>query len=71
MQCEPGRQCEIATGMAAFGGVGPNNRGAFTGNKEFGIGPAGAVYARMADGNGNGKVRYFAGKIGTNTWQLP
>jgi hypothetical protein len=71
VQCEPNRACEIATGMAMFGDVGQNNRGSFKGNKEFKIGPAGAVYARMADGNGPGRLRYYAGKIGTKTWDLP
>lgn len=70
VQAEPGRTCEIATGMAWFGGIGANNRGPFTGNKEFGIGPVGAVYARAADGRGPAKIRYYAGKIGTHTWPL-
>ena len=70
MQCPPDRLCEIATGMAYGGDVGRNNRGAFSGNKEFNIGPAGAIYARMADGKGTGKMRYFAGKIGTKTWEF-
>lgn len=71
MQCETGRSCEVATGVAAFGDVGKNNRGPFTGNKEFSIGPAGAVYARMADGRGKGHLRYYRNKIGTKTWALP
>lgn len=70
-QCEPGRTCEIATGVAAFGNVGVNSRGVFSGNKEFSIGPAGAVFFRMADGKGAGTMHYFAGKIGTKTWDLP
>ena len=75
VQCVPDRLCEIATGIAMGGDVGRNNRGSFSGNKEFSIGGwligAGAVYARMADGRGPGKMLYYAGKIGTKTWALP
>ena len=72
VQCFPERTCEIATGIAhGDSNVGPNNRGPFSGNKEFVIGPIGAVYVRMADGKGEGKIRYYSGKIGTNTWPLP
>jgi len=60
--CPTGRNCEVATGIATGGDVGPN-RQEINPYCNFNIGPIGAVFVRAKDGKGPCKVKYFAGQI--------
>lgn len=53
--CEPSRECEIGTGVFAFGGpLGEKTK--FSGQREIWVLGIGSIHMRAADGKGNAKI---------------
>lgn len=53
--CEPYRECEIGTGVFAFGGpLGEKTK--FSGQREIWVLGVGSIHMRAADGKGNVKI---------------
>lgn len=53
--CEPSRECEIGTGVFAFGGP-LGDKAKFSGQREIRVLGIGSIHMRATDGKGNAKV---------------